>query len=208
MNEVMSVYNICTAHSWTLNIKNNYDHRLKHELAMIRSYKELDQFTHYKFTQHFKFLIIQRIFWLGSIADNYHYKQYEIIYKTFYRIVKSRLNVLNKKNEKYLLYGAGTGSKFILEALDHEKVEAILDKEVLKDESIFCGKRVVSLEKLDQFGDYPIIISLFGRSKHVIEFLIEKYDVPYDRFLSFDELLLECYELEQDSCVCDVERTR
>lgn len=195
IHRVMSIYRICTAHSWTRSIKENFDHRLQHELAMIKSYRELDIFTRHHYTKEFKLLIIQRIFWLGQMYKKNNDNRYHKIYSRFYKTLVTQLHNMNSNDEKYIIYGAGTGSEFILKTLLPEKVVGFLDADSLKDGMKFADKPIVSLDKICLLGEHKIIISLFGRSRGVIQNLVKNYNVRVENFISFDDLLLETYDL-------------
>ena len=101
------------------------------------------------------------------------------------------LNIINSissldKNEKYIIYGAGTICKLIL-LLPYLKdnIEYIIDKNYNKINQIL-GKDIFSIDKILENKEMKIIISPIGNEKIIIEDLIKNYGIKKDNLIILD----------------------
>lgn len=90
------------------------------------------------------------------------------------------------KNEKYIVYGAGTGLSLILNIINKKNILFIIDKNPKSDyiEEI----KVIPLENLKDVDDKltKFIISPIGRFNEIKEELTDNFNIDEDRFISLD----------------------
>lgn len=91
------------------------------------------------------------------------------------------LDTLKLKNEKYILYGAGTGAKLILSYMN-DCIECVVDANIEKDGSLLFGKEVRQATYL-QRTSLPVIISVFGREREISDFLVDNKYVLRDNII-------------------------
>lgn len=192
IHKIMSVYRICTKESWSHNIKEYVDKRIQHELAMIRSYRELNQLTNNMYEEEFKFLIAHRIYLLGLSHSKNSIETYNHMYSNFYKILNEKINELNSLDQKYVIYGAGTGAEYILNILDINKVSFIIDND--KKKKIFQNKPVFHISEIPKLENEKVIISLFGRSRSVIKDLTSIYGINKSNIITFDYFLIDAID--------------
>ena len=189
LNEVMSLYRFCTTNSWTVQWKESMESKIKHLSAITRSYKELNELTNFKYEQSFEDTTIKRVFILVSHLtlnlDDDSKLNIELLpslaqvyVNEFFKIVKQ----LKETDETYILYGAGTTAKLILEILG-DKIDFIVDADLEKHNTSFLNKKVIHSDYLKNDYKQKMIISLIGRYENIIANLcLEK-----ERCIFFDE---------------------
>ncbi len=91
------------------------------------------------------------------------------------------LEKLSKSKEKYILYGAGTTSDYILEKLPNS-ILFIVDQDLTKQNTSKNGIEIKSPTILNQYEN-KIIISLLGRFELISEILINEYKINSLRFI-------------------------
>lgn len=192
IHKTMSVYRIRTKESWSHNIKEYADKRIQHELAMIRSYRELNQLTNNMYEEEFKFLIAHRIYLLGLTHSKNSIETYNHMYSNFYKILNEKIDELNSLDQKYVIYGAGTGAEYILNILDINKVLFIIDND--KKKKIFQNKPVFHISEIPKLENEKVIISLFGRSRSVIKDLTSIYGINKSNIITFDYFLIDAID--------------
>lgn len=197
INNPMSLYRLYTSYSWTLEWKNSIEKKYIHLEAVAKSYIELNRLTDFKYKQFFEISIIKRLFAVVShlvlnLEDEYklNIESLPFLIRLYLEEFLNLIEQLKYTNEKYILYGAGTTSKLILELLD-DKIDFIVDKDMEKHETIYCNKKVFYLDYLDKNSKQKIIISLLGRSKNIIKNL----EIDKTRFIYFDDELISKYFL-------------
>lgn len=99
-------------------------------------------------------------------------------------LVYKRLEELKMQNEKYILYGAGTGCLLVLSYLK-EKILFIVDRNPsIKEINNIQIKSINSIKKTK----HKIIITPFGRFSKIYTDLIKNQDISKDRIISLDIL--------------------
>lgn len=93
--------------------------------------------------------------------------------------VLSNLKVLD---EKFILYGAGTGAELILGQMPNS-IEYIVDKDQSKIGSKVNSKPIYSLEKIKN-EQKRIIISVFGREQEIADSLINEHKVEPSQIIT------------------------
>lgn len=96
--------------------------------------------------------------------------------------VISKLSYLSTLDEKFILYGAGSGAELIIKYLQN-LIEYIVDinHENLKNK--FIGTSIYPIDKLAT-DNKKVIISVFGREAEIIENLRDKYNIDENQIIS------------------------
>lgn len=185
VDKVMSLYRHFTPHSWSIAQQKSLKNQFKHLSAMAKSYQELDQMTDYKYTKAFQQSTIKRLF---SVSG---YEGLCDIPKEFELYKKQFLNLLdNLSKKKYIIYGAGSTSKLILDYLP-EKVDYLIDYDNTKHNQLFKGKMIQSLSNYKPSPNDNIIISLVGRSSEIKKLLIESYSLKEEQIVTLEDDLIK-----------------
>ncbi len=95
------------------------------------------------------------------------------------------LEQLRKKREACILYGAGTGAHLVA-AFIPEVITYIVDTDPEKEGKRILNIPVYGIQHLENESDIKIIITPFGRSKEITEFLSQNYSIPIERLVSLD----------------------
>ena len=189
INEVMSLYRFLTPESWSLSWINSFERQSNHLMAIAKSFQDLNKITQYKYEEAFELSIIKRVFQLISLHtlnsgsnDKLQLKSFPNIAIQYINQLFKNLEELKKNNERYILYGAGTTAKLILEILE-DKIDFIVDADLEKHNSVFFNKKVIHSDYFkNNYVHKKIIISLIGRYENVIKNLgLEK-----EKFIFFD----------------------
>jgi 2-polyprenyl-3-methyl-5-hydroxy-6-metoxy-1,4-benzoquinol methylase len=156
----------------------------------LRVYKKIEEshITIYKKNENKEFSL-EEIAKLKKQSELLHYKtknnsQFDkrfLFNKSFFSSITS-LEELKQTNEKYILYGAGTGAKYILYTLQ-KQIEFIVDKNLIN--SKIANIDIYPIEKLKNTKN-KIIISVFGREEIIIDFLKSKYKIAENRIIVLD----------------------
>ncbi len=95
------------------------------------------------------------------------------------------LETLKKDGQNYILYGAGSGAKAIINFMP-KSIKYIIDQDIMKKDTLFENIAVHYLDYLDKNPECKILISPFGRAKEIIARLHTTYHISLDRFISLD----------------------
>jgi glycosyltransferase involved in cell wall biosynthesis len=101
--------------------------------------------------------------------------------KYCYKSISKTLSELSKIDEKYILYGAGLDSDYILSIL-YKKILFIVDQDPAKQNTTRNGIEIKSPMMLNQYEN-KIIISLIGRFELITKNLIIEYKINPNRFV-------------------------
>jgi FkbM family methyltransferase len=109
-------------------------------------------------------------------------KQFNILY--------SQIEALKNKNEKYIIYGAGTISNLIYSILEENIITKVDQKSsfidtIIKKDTIYNPKNIKNI----QFD--KIIISALGREEEIIKYLIEELNLNIEKIIIFNLQLEE-----------------
>lgn len=152
--------------------------------------------THTKVIKNFKEVItteypikfekedIENKYYLNKIKEFYvknsTYKRNDFLnFNKTLAAIFSKLDTLKDAENEYIIYGAGTGAKLILNCME-EKICYIIDKN--KEISIFHNKKVFDLSKLNQSKN-KIIISVFGRENEILNLLVDNYEIDINQII-------------------------
>ncbi|WWW11933.1 glycosyltransferase family 2 protein [Arcobacter cryaerophilus gv. pseudocryaerophilus] len=102
--------------------------------------------------------------------------------KFSYKSLAKTLYEMSKTDEKYVLYGAGLDSEYILSILN-KKILFIIDQDPKKQNTIKNGIEIKSPAVLEKYEN-KIIISLVGRVDQVSKDLINQYNIDPKRIIS------------------------
>lgn len=192
INDVMSVYRLHTPHSWSKVRLNNDKKWAETHFAMIKSFYDLDEYTQYNYSNSFKTAILQRYFRLSGMCRNSMQSEYQQLYTNFISLIHQELHKINADSSRYILYGAGTGCEFLLTTLKKEKCIVIADRNEKLHHQVFHGIPVVPIEDIIDRKE-KIIVTLIGRSKGAMEILTNNYNIDMERFISFDDVLMNAF---------------
>lgn len=110
--------------------------------------------------------------------------------KIFCGIEKVITNLQLKKNEKYIIYGAGMYGHIAYETLSKIGIEpiAFCDTDCNKWEKEYCGLKIISPQDLKEYSDAYILLAVWNYSKSLKDYLVEK---------NIDEnKIIDCFEVE------------
>lgn len=97
--------------------------------------------------------------------------------------ILKKFQKLRATNQKFILYGAGTGAEFIMAHMP-SFIEYIVDINYEKFQNKFVNKPVLPLEKLKKERK-KVLISVFGREGEVTRLLIDKCGLKKNQIISF-----------------------
>lgn len=193
INNVMSMYRFFTSNSWSMHQLSSTKNQIKHIIAMAKSFQELNSIAEYKYNYAFHLSTIKRIF---SVSNYQNIQDIPIVFNNYKIILLKLLEELKSRDEKFILYSAGIGSKLILNVLN-DKIEFIIDADEKKENTIFENKKIYSLKNLDKIGEKKIIIGVIGRFEEVADILIKKYGINLSQIIYFDKELVDANILDK-----------
>ena len=97
--------------------------------------------------------------------------------------INNKINILNKSDEKFILYGAGTISELVLERISH-KIEYIVDKDEKKHNRLSNGILVKNIESIFN-SDLRVIITVLNDT--IFDELVST-GIEYERLISLNIL--------------------
>lgn len=106
--------------------------------------------------------------------------------KQCFEEIQNKLDILNKSDEKFILYGAGTISELVVEKISH-KIEYIVDKDEKKHNTLSNGILVKNIESIFN-SNLRVIVSVLNET--IFDELIS-IGIEYERLISlniFDEI--------------------
>ncbi|MFK5984187.1 MAG: glycosyltransferase [Pseudomonadota bacterium] len=115
---------------------------------------------------------------------NYKTKSKSIEFSRYLNLLRSYLNQVKTKQDSFIIYGAGTGAELILNLIP-EKISFIVDSDYKKQGKKILNKKIYALDKL-KTSNSIILISVFGRSKEITQFLTNEHLIERKRILSLD----------------------
>lgn len=96
------------------------------------------------------------------------------------------LDILKQTEEKYILYGAGTGADLILGYMK-ESIAFLVDKDI-KKHNTYKNKLLVKDINHIKKSNLKVIIAVFGREKDIIDFLITKPKIPLNKIITINKI--------------------
>lgn len=181
----MSLYRYKTQHSWTRKASNDRAFKAKHELAMIRSYVDLNVLTGKTYHDEFVALMLTRLLWLFSpLSPPETLRGVQILlplHTDCQAVTEATLKVLSERNSRYVIYGCASGCKRVQQNLTPEKITAIIDRDKRYLGKLMEGKPVISPEDLAQHADCEVVVSTIASDRHTIEAQTKAAGIPPDR---------------------------
>lgn len=198
----MSLYRFAIPGSWTKEASENQTKKAKHEVAMIRSYYEINKVTNNKIETEINKLILQRLLWLfnptkihendSPILYKTHTLQQEIIDKlglkqllTHFEIAKNhilnKLKKINTSKSNLIIYGCGSGCKTILNSIDNSKVIKIIDRDNKAIGETLNGIPIDSLNSITSNSNYEIVISILSCDNKALQKIKQVSNLKADK---------------------------
>lgn len=205
INKTMSAYRFGTNGSWTANIINDPEHKIRHEKSLLLAYAELNKLTEGNLNKEINKIHLQRLIWFFRPSHNLNSPlQSSILDKT-----SSTAEILNDEGVKFLLpkfqhiqekiletlkswqlmsgekiiYGAGSGCKIILDTLGSLSIAAIIDRDNKRTGESINTTRVISTENIKNYNNPIILVSIPSIEKTTLNTELSKYGVPQENVL-------------------------
>lgn len=89
------------------------------------------------------------------------------------RTIYNQLDSIKSTNEKFFVFGSGTGAKLIINYIPESILKIIVGKR--NSSSSILGKEIVFIEELEREINNKIIISSFGYEKEIEQLLIKNH---------------------------------
>lgn len=180
----MSLYRYRTTHSWTRKAGNDAHFKARHELAMIRSYVELDELTEGTYREHFTALILTRLLWLfnplpppSSLCG---VALLTPVHSACQDVIQAMLNRLNAQPRRYVIFGCGSGCKSVLKSLSSEKVCAIVDRDNRRIGEFLHGHRIIGTSSLAEYADCDLVVSIIAADRDSISEYARNGGIPVE----------------------------
>lgn len=183
----MSLYRYRTEQSWTKKVQRNPAFKAAHEIAMIRSYHELDRITENTYHDDFIVLTLQRLLWLFTPSemppprDVAGVATMEAAYAACESEIRQTLSRLGAAEERYVIFGCGSGCKQVLDALPAEKIAAIVDRDNRRIGESMSGKPIIGTKDLATYHDCALIVSTIAPEQEAVSLLAEDAGIPGKR---------------------------
>lgn len=92
-----------------------------------------------------------------------------------------RLDEIISSDEKYIIYGAGTGARLLIQAMKNN-IRFLVDKNQNVWTETRFGKKIYPPERL-QSSTEKILVSVFGREKEINDYLLNSLQISPDRIV-------------------------
>lgn len=181
----MSVYRFRTEQSWTRKAGLDASFKARHEMAMIRSYVDLDQLTENAYHDEFMALIVQRLLWLFNpdapprtlpgIA------QLDSIHTACQVKIARTLNRLQQTPARYVVFGCASGCKRVLQSLSPDKVVAIVDRDNRRNGETLEGKPIIGTDALADYPDCELLVSTITANRRDVSRLAGTAGISAER---------------------------
>lgn len=184
-SEPMSLYRYRTPQSWSDKIQSDSYRTRMHNLAMLRSYLELDQITNHVYSYDFSALILQRLIWLYEIesdfSSNQDFKLLSEMYASCNLEINGTISRIVNEYDRYVIFGCGSGAKKLMSLLPRNRVQSIVDRDGLRGGQEFEGKPIIHATDLATQGDYVMLISTIGQDKQEIRKIAAQASLSEDK---------------------------
>lgn len=212
INKNMSAYRFGTNGSWTANIVNDPEHKIRHEKSLLLAYTELNKLTNNTLNNEINKIHLQRLIWFfrpkhvpnttlqPSILDKISTKS-EILKDTgvkqllpkFEGIQTSLLDTLNywqSISGKKIIYGAGSGCNLILNTIGSLNIDAIIDRDRNRVGSSINSAPIISIDELKNYSEYFILVSIPSSDKAKLNLELIKHGANQEKILYLFESAL------------------
>ncbi|HRP74298.1 MAG TPA: glycosyltransferase [Rhodocyclaceae bacterium] len=181
----MSLYRYRTTHSWTRKAGNDPGFKARHELAMIRSYVELDILTGGEYRDEFIALILTRLLWLFNPLPPPRslpgVALLHRVHETCQDAIDSTLRALNDLPRRYVIFGCASGCRRALETLDPERVAAIIDRDNRRLGETLLGHEVIGTGDLFRYANCDLLVSTITADRRSIAECARAGEIPAER---------------------------
>lgn len=172
-NRPMSLYRFKTPQSWTLKTLNDAEVKARHEIAMIRSYYELNRLTEKQYQEDFTALVLQRLFWLfnqdSSASPTPTLRCLSTIHQHCEALIDSTLAEHGRTKQDIVIYGCGSACKKIIRQLPPETVKAVVDRDNLRCGEFIENIPIIGLAELEQYRTARILISTIAHGRATVQ---------------------------------------
>jgi glycosyltransferase involved in cell wall biosynthesis len=181
----MSVYRFRTAQSWTRRSGADAAFKARHELAMMRSYAELDALMENNYHEEFTALILQRLLWLFNPEAPPRTlpgaARLEPVHEACQQAIQTTLDMLSARPTRYVIFGCASGCERVLRDIPAEKITAIIDRDNRRVGESLQGKPIVGTHALRAHSDCDVIVSTIAANRRAIASLATAAGIPFER---------------------------
>lgn len=201
LSKPMSVYRFATEHSWTRSITVDLEKKCAHEVAMIRSFAELDEITRHRYQSEFRKLVLQRIFWMFNadvppeLIEKLELGFFQELYQKSWQTIRSQAEALGQRDGNYLIFGAGSLATTISAALPEGRVLSIIDRDGEMIGSRINGIPVEDLTAIERHPECNLIIGTLSHDEPAIERLVENKRIAASQIIHFIKPMIEEIDL-------------
>lgn len=181
----MSMYRFRTEHSWSKKVSKDVDFKGKHELAMIRSYVELNQMTNRHYQDIFTILIFQRLLWLFSPAPpksqltNIDF--FKKLHTSCQKNISLLLEALISGQKRYIIYGCASGCFKVLNNIPNNQILAIVDRDERKTGDEIHGIPIIANNDLHNYSNHDIIVSTLVINQNKLQEIFNDAGIPKNK---------------------------
>lgn len=193
--EPMSVYRYRTEQSWTKKTQLDPLFKATHEVAMIRSYGDLNRITESAYHDDFVALTLQRLLWLFADPDASLSRELPrlALLKSVYQECEARIErtllQLARSDKRYVVFGCGSGCERVLDALPKERIAAVVDRDNRRIGDTIKGKPIIAGGTLHKYTDCALIVSTVLAEREVISATVLEAGIGGSIHYLFDDAL-------------------
>lgn len=144
----------------------------------------------YLSTKNVEYIITEKGIERRKVLNIGYLKATHILYRSAKDNILNFLNqIIEKGFKKILLYGAGEVAEIILQVINDNNavsldVIAVVDDDEVKQNSIFFGKRIISLDEIKNMNYDGILISTYTQAKIMYDKLTKK-NIDKNKIITF-----------------------
>ena len=181
----MSLYRYRTTHSWTRKAGTDARFKARHELAMIRSYVEIDELTKGAYRAEFVALILTRLLWLFNPLQPpdtlIGVKLLKPLHEACQAAIERTLRRLAGLPAKYVIFGCASGCKRALEILPASRVAAVVDRDDRRSGDILFGLPVIGPADMIHHADCDLLVSTIAADRQSVREHAQAAGIPQHR---------------------------
>ncbi|NOQ31396.1 MAG: hypothetical protein GQ570_09760 [Helicobacteraceae bacterium] len=117
-------------------------------------------------------------------SRNFEVRDYRLLFSKFFSHAYNKVNELNKRNSKYIIYGNGSFGQMIYSFMQDSDVAFVDSSSDNMSNNIEIGQVYSNMNIKNMEYDY-ILISVLGREQEIMEFLINEIKVNKKRIIIF-----------------------
>jgi len=190
----MSVYRFRTEQSWTRKAGCDPSFKARHEIAMMRSYVDLDQLTEKAYHYEFLVLILQRLLWLFNPEAPPRtlpgINLLDAIHAVCQQQIGQALTRLQQAPARYIVFGCASGCWRVLQTVSPDKVVAIVDRDNRLNGGICEGKPLIGPKEMVRYPDCELVVSTITANRREVTRFAEAAGISAeDIHFIFDDAL-------------------